>query len=101
MELPTIFVFTDDAMGDGEDGLTHEPVEQLLLSGDPWLVMLRPWIANEVVEVFRYIIELRHQPAAGVVASTSADIGPRQVCGRVWACARRRTLGDAPRGKPK
>ena len=64
MELPTIFVFTHDAMGDGEDGPTHQPVEQLIsLRAIPGLVVLRPGDANEVVEAYRYIMQLRHQPA--------------------------------------
>ena len=64
MELPTIFVFTHDAMGDGEDGPTHQPVEHLLsLRAIPGLVVLRPGDANEVVEAYRYILQLRHQPA--------------------------------------
>src|SRR4029077_13365251 len=64
MELPTIFVFTHDAMGDGEDGPTHQPVEQLIsLRAIPGLVVLRPADANEVVEAYRYIMQLRHQPA--------------------------------------
>jgi transketolase len=65
MELPTIFVFTHDAMGDGEDGPTHQPVEQLAsFRAIPGLVMLRPADANEVVEAYRYIAKLRHRPAA-------------------------------------
>jgi transketolase len=53
MELPTIFIFTHDAMGDGEDGPTHQPVEQLLsLRAIPGLVTLRPGDANEVVEAY-------------------------------------------------
>ena len=64
MELPTIFVFTHDAMGDGEDGPTHQPVEQLAsLRAMPGLVTLRPGDANEVVEAYRYVMQLRHQPA--------------------------------------
>ena len=64
MELPTIFVFTHDAMGDGEDGPTHQPVEHLAsLRAIPGLVTLRPADANEVVEAYRYIMQLRHQPA--------------------------------------
>jgi transketolase len=64
MELPTILVFTHDAMGDGEDGPTHQPVEQLVsLRAIPGLVVLRPADANEVVEAYRYILQLRHQPA--------------------------------------
>src|SRR5262249_19681212 len=50
MELPTIFIFTHEAMGDGEDGPTHQPVEQLVsLRAIPGLVVLRPADANEVV----------------------------------------------------
>jgi transketolase len=64
MELPTIMVFTHDAMGDGEDGPTHQPVEQLIsLRAIPGLVVLRPGDANEVVEAYRYVLRLRHQPA--------------------------------------
>jgi transketolase len=64
MELPTIFVLTHDAMGDGEDGPTHQPVEQLIsLRAIPGLVVLRPADANEVVEAYRYVLQLRHQPA--------------------------------------
>jgi transketolase len=64
MELPTIFVFTHDAMGDGEDGPTHQPVEHLAsLRAIPGLVTLRPGDANEVVEAYRYVMQLRHQPA--------------------------------------
>jgi transketolase len=65
MELPSIFIFTHDAMGDGEDGPTHQPVEQLIsLRAIPGLVVLRPADANEVVEAYRYVLQLRHQPAA-------------------------------------
>ena len=65
MELPAIFVFTHDAMGDGEDGPTHQPVEQLAsLRAIPGLITLRPGDANEVVEAYRYVMQLRHQPAA-------------------------------------
>ena len=64
MELPTIFIFTHDAMGDGEDGPTHQPVEHLASwRAVPGLVMLRPGDANEVVEAYRYVMKLRHKPA--------------------------------------
>ena len=64
MELPTIFVLTHDALGDGEDGPSHQPVEQLVsLRAIPGLVVLRPADANEVVEAYRYIMQLRHKPA--------------------------------------
>jgi len=63
MELPSIFIFTHDAMGDGEDGPTHQPVEHLVsLRAIPGLITLRPGDANEVVEAYRYVMKLRHQP---------------------------------------
>jgi transketolase len=69
MELPVIYVFTHDAMGDGEDGPTHQPVEQLVsLRAIPGLVLLRPGDANEVVEAYRYVLQLRHQPAAIILS---------------------------------
>ncbi|MGO9483986.1 MAG: transketolase [Rhodomicrobium sp.] len=65
MELPAIFIFSHDAMGDGEDGPTHQPVEQLAsMRAIPGLTVLRPGDANEVVEAYRYIMQLRHEPAA-------------------------------------
>jgi transketolase len=65
MELPAIFVFTHDAMGDGEDGPTHQPIEHLAsMRAIPGLITLRPCDANEVVEAYRYVMQLRHQPAA-------------------------------------
>jgi transketolase len=64
MELPAIYIFTHDAMGDGEDGPTHQPVEHLAsLRAIPGLVVLRPGDANEVVEGYRYIMRLLHEPA--------------------------------------
>jgi transketolase len=64
MELPTIFVFTHEAMSDGEDGPTHQPVEHLAsFRAIPGLITLRPADANEVVEAYRYIMQLQHEPA--------------------------------------
>src|SRR6266567_582427 len=58
MELPTLFVFTRDAMGDGEDGPTHQPVEHLAsLRAIPGLVTLRPGEANEVAAAYRCIVQ--------------------------------------------
>src|ERR1700747_1471285 len=63
MELPSLFVFTHDAMGDGEDGPTHQPIEHLIsLRAIPGLITLRPGDANEVVEAYRFIMQQRHQP---------------------------------------
>jgi transketolase len=69
MELPTIFVFTHDSIGVGEDGPTHQPVEQLIaLRSIPGLITLRPADANEVTEAWRVIMRLRHQPACLVLS---------------------------------
>jgi transketolase len=64
MELPIFHVFTHDSIGVGEDGPTHQPVEQLLsLRAIPGLVTLRPADANEVAEAYRLIFSLKDQPA--------------------------------------
>ncbi|WP_019904335.1 transketolase [Methylobacterium sp. 77] len=64
MELPVFHVFTHDSIGVGEDGPTHQPVEQLLtLRAIPGLVTLRPADANEVAESYRVIMSLKDQPA--------------------------------------
>lgn len=65
MEIPTIYIFTHDSIGVGEDGPTHQPVEQLAsMRAIPGLITLRPADANEVVEAWKVIIQLRHEPAA-------------------------------------
>jgi transketolase len=68
MEIPTIEIFTHDSIGVGEDGPTHQPVEQLpSLRAIPGLITIRPADANEVVEAWRVIMRLQHQPAALVL----------------------------------
>jgi transketolase len=65
MEVPSIWIFTHDSIGVGEDGPTHQPVEQLAsLRAIPGLITLRPADANEVTEAWRVIMQLRHEPAA-------------------------------------
>jgi transketolase len=69
MEIPTIHVFTHDSIGVGEDGPTHQPVEQLAsLRAIPNLVVLRPADANEVVEAWRLIMQLRHEPTVLILS---------------------------------
>ena len=64
MELPVVYVFTHDSIGVGEDGPTHQPIEQLIaLRSIPGLITFRPADANEVVEAWRTIIELKSKPA--------------------------------------
>src|SRR5215467_12478908 len=60
-----IHIFTHDSIGVGKDEPTHQPVEQLLsLRAIPGLITLRPADANEVVEVWRVIMQFRHEPVA-------------------------------------
>ncbi len=64
MELPVVCIFTHDSIGLGEDGPTHQAIEQLVaLRAIPGLIILRPADANEVVEAWRVIIALRDRPA--------------------------------------
>ncbi len=68
MEIPVIHVFTHDSIGMGQDGPTHQPVEQLAsLRAIPGLIVLRPADANEVAEAWRVIMELQHNPVALVL----------------------------------
>jgi transketolase len=103
MELPTLFVFTHDAMGDGEDGPTHQPVEQLAsLRAIPGLVVLRPGDANEVVEAFRYVMQLRHQPAIMVLSRQPLPTLDRSKYAAASGVARGAyVVGDAKGGNPE
>src|SRR5260370_14433560 len=103
MELPTIFVFTHDAMGDGEDGPTHQPVEHLAsLRAIPGLVMLRPGDANEVVEAYRYIMRLRHEPAVLALSRQPLPTLDRSKYAPASGVARGAyVLADAPGGNPQ
>jgi transketolase len=103
MELPTIFVFTHDAMGDGEDGPTHQPVEQLAsLRAIPGLVTLRPGDANEVVEAYRYIAQLRHEPAVLALSRQPLPTLDRSKYAPASGVARGAyVLGDDPGGNPE
>jgi transketolase len=103
MELPTIFVFTHDAMGDGEDGPTHQPVEQLVsLRAIPGLVVLRPGDANEVVEAYRYVLQLRHQPAVIALSRQPLPTFDRDRYASAAGVARGAyVMADAPGGPPE
>ena len=69
MEIPVIHVFTHDSIGVGEDGPTHQPVEQLAsLRAMPGLIVIRPGDANEIAEAWRAIMELRHEPVALILS---------------------------------
>ncbi|MGE3885542.1 MAG: transketolase [Vicinamibacterales bacterium] len=69
MELPVIYIYTHDSIGVGEDGPTHQPVEHLAsLRAIPGLRVFRPADANEVVESWRCILPMRHEPTALVLS---------------------------------
>lgn len=64
MELPVIYIFTHDSIGVGEDGPTHQPIEQLAhMRSMPGLIVIRPADANEVTEAWKVILQLHHEPA--------------------------------------
>ena len=103
MELPTLFVFTHDAMGDGEDGPTHQPVEHLAsLRAIPGLVTLRPADANEVTEAYRYIVQLHHKPAVLVLSRQPLPTLDRNKYASSAGVARGAyILADAPGNSPE
>jgi transketolase len=103
MELPTIYAFTHDAMGDGEDGPTHQPIEHLAsLRAIPGLTLLRPGDANEVVEAYRYVMQLRHRPALLVLSRQALPILDRSKYAAASGVARGAyVLADPPAGDPE
>ncbi|HEX6312670.1 MAG TPA: transketolase [Acidimicrobiia bacterium] len=69
MEIPVVHIFTHDSIGVGEDGPTHQPVEQLAsLRAMPGLLVFRPADANEVVETWRVVAGLQREPAALILS---------------------------------
>jgi len=103
MELPTLFVFTHDAMGNGEDGPTHQPVEQLAsLRAIPGLTVFRPGDANEVVEAFRYVMQLRQRPALIALSRQALPTLDRQRYASADGVRRGAyVLADAPGSAPE
>ena len=102
MEIPTIFVYTHDSIGVGEDGPTHQPVEQLVsLRAVPGLLVLRPGDANEVSEAWRVIMGLQHQPAVLVLSRQGMPTLDRNVYAAATGVKRGAyVLADAKNGKP-
>jgi transketolase len=103
MELPALWVFTHDAIGDGEDGPTHQPVEHLIsMRAIPGLVLLRPADANEVVEAYRYVLQLRHKPAAIVLSRQALPTFDRSRYASAEGVRRGAyVMADAPGGAPE
>lgn len=102
MELPVIDIFTHDSIGVGEDGPTHQPVEQLAsLRAIPGLIVLRPADANEVAEAWRLIMKLHHAPAVLVLTRQALPTIDRSKFAAASGLARGAyVLADPPDGKP-
>jgi transketolase len=102
MELPVIYIFTHDSIGLGEDGPTHQPVEQLAsLRAIPGLIVLRPADANEVLEAWKVIMQLRHEPAVLVLTRQALPTIDRTKYAPASGVAKGAyVLADAPGGRP-
>jgi transketolase len=102
MELPVIHIFTHDSIGVGEDGPTHQPIEQLAnLRSLPGLLVIRPCDANEVVEAWKVIMQQRHAPVAMILTRQALPTLDRRKYAAASGLARGAyVLVDAPSGKP-
>ncbi|HEU5414298.1 MAG TPA: transketolase [Candidatus Angelobacter sp.] len=103
MEIPAIYVFTHDSIGVGEDGPTHQPVEQLAsLRAIPGFMVLRPADANEVTEAWKVIMQLRHEPAALVLTRQALPTIDRTKYAPASGVSKGAyILADAKGGKPE
>jgi transketolase len=102
MELSAIHIWTHDSIGVGEDGPTHQPVEQLLsLRAIPGMVVIRPADANEVTEAWRVIMQLKHRPAALALSRQPLPTVDREKFAPASLLAKGAyTLADPESGKP-
>ncbi|CAG4909516.1 transketolase [Acidithrix sp. C25] len=102
MEIPVIHIFTHDSIGMGQDGPTHQPIEQLAsLRAIPGLIVLRPADANEVAEAWRVIMELQHNPVALVLTRQAVSTLDRSRYGSAKGVARGAyVLADPITGPP-
>jgi transketolase len=103
MEIPVIHIFTHDSIGVGEDGPTHQPVEQLAsLRAIPGLITLRPADANEVAEAWRLIMPLRHESVALILTRQAVPTLDRTKYASAEGLRRGAyILTDADDGKPQ
>ncbi len=102
MQVPSIFIFTHDSIGLGEDGPTHQPIEQLAsLRAMPNMIVLRPGDANEVLEAYKVILQLRHNPATLVLTRQALPTFDRAKYAPASGVAKGAyVLADAANGKP-
>jgi transketolase len=102
MQLPVVTAFTHDSIGLGQDGPTHQPVEQLVaLRAIPGLITLRPADANEVAEAWRVVMALTHQPACLVLTRQPLPTFDRNRYAAASGVARGAyVMADAKSGEP-
>ena len=102
METPSIFIFTHDSIGLGEDGPTHQPIEQLAaFRAMPNMITIRPGDANEVVEAYKVILQLRHNPATLVLTRQAIPTFDRTKFAPASGVAKGAyVLSEAANGKP-
>ncbi|MGH9776522.1 MAG: transketolase [Candidatus Acidiferrales bacterium] len=103
MEIPVIYIFTHDSIGVGEDGPTHQPIEQVAsLRAIPGLIVLRPGDANEVTEAWKLIMQLHHEPTVLVLSRQNMPTLDRKKYAPASGVAKGAyILADAPGGKPQ
>jgi len=103
MEIPSMWIFTHDSIGLGEDGPTHQPIEQLAtLRATPGLMLLRPGDANEVTEAYKVVMNTHHQPSAIVLTRQAVPTLDRTKYGSAAGVAQGAyILADADGGKPQ
>jgi transketolase len=103
MEIPVIYIFTHDSIGVGEDGPTHQPVEQLAhMRAMPGLITIRPCDANEVVEAWKLILQLHHEPAVLVLTRQAVPtIDRSRYAGASGLGRGAYVLADAPNADPE
>jgi transketolase len=103
MELPALYIFTHDSIGVGEDGPTHQPVEQIAgLRAVPGLITLRPCDANEVAEAWRVVLKMKHQPACLILSRQALPTLDRSRFAPASGVARGAyVLADLGGGSPK
>jgi transketolase len=103
MQLPSLFIFTHDSIGLGEDGPTHQPIEQLAsLRAMPNLIVLRPGDANEVTEAWKIIAKQQHSPVALVLTRQNLPTLDRSKYAPASEAAKGAyVLADAEGGKPQ
>ncbi len=103
MELPLIYIFTHDSIDLGEDGPTHQPIEQLIsMRAIPGFVVFRPADANEVVEAWRVIMKFSHQPAALILTRQAIPTFDRAKYAAAKGVAEGAyILADATEGEPE